>query len=85
MRQQKHQDLSQHMKASFSQSEEVFSRSHITMVFDKRFKQIHGFEYKRYLQQKNIFLLIKLMDEVICLIDLFTHFLQNSRCTYFFI
>ena len=28
--QQRHQDLSQHVKASFSQSEEVFSRSRIT-------------------------------------------------------
>ena len=33
VRQHRHQDLSQHMKASFSQSEEVFSRSHITMSY----------------------------------------------------
>ena len=31
MRQHIHQDLSEQMKASFSQSEEVFSKSHITI------------------------------------------------------
>ena len=30
VRQHRHKDLSEHMKASFSQSEDVFSKSHIT-------------------------------------------------------
>ena len=36
VRQHRHQDLSQHMKASYNQSEELFSRSHITKYFFKR-------------------------------------------------
>ena len=31
VRQHGHQDLSEHMKASFSQSEEVFSKGHMTI------------------------------------------------------